>query len=140
VVVQYNTLEGFGPDASDSLLRNVGPFPLRTGRSRVTVEEAPVRVLLPDHPLLQRPNRISAKDFDGWIQERALYFPSEWDERYEALLETADPGEPPQRGGLLFARVGQGAYIFTSYAWWRQLPAGVTGAWRIFANLVSGGK
>ncbi len=140
VVVQYNTLEGFGPDASDALLRNVGPFPLRTGRSRVTVEESPVRVLLPDHPLLQRPNRISAKDFDGWIQERALYFPSEWDERYEALLETADPGEPPQRGGLLFARVGQGAYIFTSYAWWRQLPAGVTGAWRIFANLVSGGK
>ena len=140
VVVQYNTLEGFGPDASDALLRNVGPFPLRTGRSRVTVEEAPVRALLPDHPLLQRPNRISAKDFEGWIQERALYFPSEWDERYEALLETADPGEPPQRGGLLYARVGQGSYIFTSYAWWRQLPAGVTGAWRIFANLVSGGK
>lgn len=140
VVVQYNTLEGFGAEASDSVLRNVGPYPLRTGRSRTTVEEAPVRVLVEGHPLLVRPNRISEKDFEGWIQERALYFPSEWDARYEALLETADPGEAAQRGGLLFARVGQGAYIFTSYAWWRQLPAGVTGAWRIFANLVSAGK
>jgi LmbE family N-acetylglucosaminyl deacetylase len=140
VLVQYNTLEGFGPEASDSLLRNIGPLPIRIGRSRVTVEEAPVKLLAPDHPLLARPNRIGPADFDGWVQERALYFPSEWDPRYEALLETADPGEPAQRGGLLFARVGQGAYIFTCYAWWRQLPAGVTGAWRIFANLVSAGK
>lgn len=140
LVVQYNTLEGFGPEASDSILRNVGPFPLRIGRNRVTVEEAPVKLLLPDHPLLGRPNRITAADFDGWVQERALYFPAEWDARYEALLETADPGEPPERGGLLFARVGKGAYIYTSYAWWRQLPAGVPGAWRIFANLVSAGR
>lgn len=140
LVVQYNTLEGFGPEASDSILRNVGPFPLRIGRNRVTVEEAPVKLLLPDHPLLERPNRITAADFDGWVQERALYFPAEWDARYEALLETADPGEPPERGGLLFARVGKGAYIYTSYAWWRQLPAGVPGAWRIFANLVSAAR
>ncbi len=118
----------------------MGPFPLRIGRNRVTVEEAPVKLLLPEHPLLQRPNRITAADFDGWVQERALYFPAQWDPRYEALLETADPGEPPQRGGLLFARVGKGAYIYTSYAWWRQLPAGVAGAWRIFANLVSAGR
>ncbi|MGC8884650.1 MAG: PIG-L family deacetylase [Bryobacteraceae bacterium] len=140
VLVQYNTLEGFGPEASDSILRNVGPYPLRIGRERVTVEEAPVRTLAPEHPLLVRPNRITAADFEGWIQERALYFPAEWDPRYEALLETADPGQPPQRGGLLFARVGKGAYIYTSYAWWRQLPAGVAGAWRIFANLVSAGR
>ncbi|MCX7605173.1 MAG: PIG-L family deacetylase [Bryobacteraceae bacterium] len=140
LIVQYNTLEGFGPEASDSILRNVGPFPLRIGRNRVTVEEAPVRFLLPDHPLLRQPNRITPADFEGWVQERALYFPAEWDPRYEALLETADPDEPPQRGGLLFARVGKGAYIYTSFAWWRQLPAGVPGAWRIFANLVSAGR
>jgi LmbE family N-acetylglucosaminyl deacetylase len=140
LIVQYNTLEGFGPEASGSILRNVGPFPIRIGRNRTTVEEAPVRVLAPDHPLLRKPNRITAADFDGWVQERALYFPAEWDSRYEALLETADPGEPPQRGGLLFARIGQGAYIYTSFAWWRQLPAGVTGAWRMFANLVSAGR
>lgn len=140
LVVQYNTLEGFGGEASDAALRNIGPFPIRIGRSRTTVEEAPVRMLAPEHALMTRPNRITEADFQGWIQERALYFPSEWDPRYEALLETADPGEPPQRGGLLFARVGKGAYVFTSYAWWRQLPAGVTGAWRIFANLVSAAR
>lgn len=140
LVVQYNTLEGFGGEASDGALRNIGPYPIRVGRSRTTVEEAPVRILAPDHALMSRPNRITEADFEGWIQERALYFASEWDPRYEALLETADPGEPPQRGGLLFARVGKGAYVFTSYAWWRQLPAGVTGAWRIFANLVSAGR
>jgi hypothetical protein len=140
LVVQYNTLEGFGPDASDAALGQLGPYPIRIGRSRTTVEEAPVRILLPDHPLLARPNRITEADFAGWVQERALYFPAEWDPRYEALLETSDPGEPPQRGGLLYARVGRGAYIFTCYSWWRQLPAGVTGAWRIFANLVSAGR
>jgi LmbE family N-acetylglucosaminyl deacetylase len=140
LIVQYNTLEGFGAEASDSILRNVGPFPIRIGRSRTTVEEAPVRILAPDHPLLQKPNRITPADFEGWTQERALYFPAEWDSRYEALLETADPGEPPQRGGLLYARLGKGVYIYTTYAWWRQLPAGVTGAWRIFANLVSAGR
>lgn len=140
LVVQYNTLEGFGPEGSASNLGHIGPFPIRIGRNRTTAEEAPVRVLAPGHPLFERPNRITAADFDGWVQERALYFPAEWDPRYEALLETADPGEPPQRGGLLFTRLGQGAYIYTSYAWWRQLPAGVTGAWRLFANLVSAGR
>ncbi|MFZ5926162.1 MAG: PIG-L family deacetylase [Acidobacteriota bacterium] len=140
LIVQYNTLEGFGSETSDAALRNIGPFPIRIGRSRTTVEEAPVRILLPDHPLMSRPNRITEADFQGWVQERALYFPSEWDPRYEALLETADPGEAAQRGGLLYTRLGKGAYVFTSYAWWRQLPAGVTGAWRIFANLVSAGR
>ena len=140
LVVQYNTLEGFFGEGESPALRHIGPFPIRIGRSRVTVEEAPVRILAPEHPLLNRPNRITAADFEGWVQERALYLPAEWDPRYEALLETADPGEPPQRGGLLFARVGKGAYVFTSFAWWRQLPAGVTGAWRIFANLVSAGR
>lgn len=140
LVVQYNTLEGFGGQGSDAALREIGPFPIRIGRARTAVEEAPVRILEPEHALMTRPNRITEADFEGWVQERALYFPSEWDPRYEAVLETSDPGEPPQRGGLLFARLGRGAYVFTSYAWWRQLPAGVTGAWRIFANLVSAGR
>ncbi len=140
LVVQYNTLEGFGGQASDAALRNIGPFPIRIGRARTAVEDAPVRLLEPDHVLMSRPNRITEADFQGWVQERALYFPAEWDPRYEALLETGDPGEPPQRGGLLYARAGAGAYIYTSFAWWRQLPAGVTGAWRLFANLVSGGR
>ncbi len=140
VVVQYNVLEGGFGGGDPSVLRNMGPYPLKLGRDRTTVEEAAIKMLQPDHRLLQMPNRITQADFDGWIQERALYFPAEWDPRYEPILETADPGEAPQKGGLLYAHVGKGAYVFTSYAWFRQLPAGVPGAFRIFANLVSAGR
>ena len=83
---------------------------------------------------------ISAADFEGWIQERGLYFASEWDSRYQTLLESHDPGEPPRVGGTLYARCGQGVYVFTAYSWFRELPAGVPGAFRIFANLLSAGK
>lgn len=140
VVVQYNIQDGvpFGSEAGT--LRNLGPLPLRITRDRVSVEEAPVRVLLPGHPLLNAPNRITAADFDGWVQERGLYFASEWDAGYDALLEMSDPGEAPLRGGLLAARTGQGMYIITSLSFFRQAPAGVPGALRLFANLVSGGK
>jgi hypothetical protein len=141
LVVQYNTLDGFPgatPDAGP--LKNIGPYPIRIGRNRTTVEEAPVTFLLPDHRLLQAPNRIQPADFEGWIQERALYFASDWDARYEAVLETHDPGEQPGKGGLLYARVGRGAYVFTSYVFFRELPAGVPGAYRLFANLISAGK
>jgi hypothetical protein len=96
--------------------------------------------LEPQHPLLQSPNRISGEDFEGWVQERGLYFMAEWDERYDALIESNDKDEPPRRGGLLYARYGKGVYVFTGYSWFRQLPAGVPGAYRIFANLVSAGK
>ena len=96
-----------------------------------------MRLLQPDHPLLTKPNRITTRDFEGWVQERGLYFMGDWDERYDALLESSDPGEPARRGGLLYARYGKGVYIFTGYSWFRQLPAGVPGAYRIFANLVS---
>jgi hypothetical protein len=106
----------------------------------VTVESAPVTFPVPDHPLLTFPNKITSRDFEGWVQERGLYFASSWDEKYEAILSSHDPGEPDQKGGLLYARYGKGVFIYTTYAWFRQLPAGVAGAFRIFANLISAGK
>lgn len=132
LVVQYNT-------SQDLVTDRLGPYPLKLSRDRVTVEEAPVTLLVPDHPLLSWPNRITPADFDGWAQERGLYFPGTWDERYETPIATNDPGEPPRPGGLLFARHGKGAFVYTGYAFFRQLPAGVPGAYRLFANLVSAG-
>jgi hypothetical protein len=139
LIVQYNVGGGgFGGAAAPSL--NVGPYPLRLGRDRVSVEEAEMKPLLMDHPLLQAPNRITAADYEGWVQERGLYFATDWDERYQPLWEMHDPGEKPLRGGTLYARYGDGVYIFTPLSWFRQLPAGVPGAYRIFANLLSAGK
>jgi hypothetical protein len=103
----------------------------------VSVEEAPVRFTAPQHTLLTTPNRISSSDFEGWVQERGLYFPAQWDPHYETVISTADPGERALDGGVLYTRYGNGVYIYTSYAWFRQLPAGVPGAYRFFANLVS---
>ncbi|HBY58317.1 MAG TPA: hypothetical protein DEH78_00740 [Solibacterales bacterium] len=134
LVVQYSRLEtGFG--AGDT----VAPYPITIGSKRISVEDAPVTITAPSHPLLTGPNRITAADFEGWVQERGLYFPSTWDPRYQVLLSSSDPGEEPLPGGVLYARYGKGVYIFTSYAWFRQLPAGVPGAYRIFANLLSAG-
>jgi hypothetical protein len=135
LVVQYITADGRSP-----ALQALGPYPFQIGRSRVTVEEAPVTFPNPQHVLLTSPNKISAEDFTGWIQERGLNFPSQWDPRYEPVVESHDPGEEPLPGGNLYARYGKGAYIFTSYAWFRQLPAGVPGAFRIFANFLSAAK
>ncbi len=130
LVIQYNT-------ADDALQDRLGPFPFKISRDRVTVEEAPVRLPDPGHPLLAEPNRITAEDFDGWVQERGLYFANPWDPRYETVLSCGDPGEKALAGGLLFARHGRGEFVYTGFAWFRQLPAGVPGAWRLFANLVS---
>ncbi len=129
-VVQYNT-------SQDLVVADTGPFPMKLSRDRVTVEEAPVRLLAPDHPLLSAPNRIGPRDFEGWVQERGLYYPGSWDERYEALLAMADPGEKETKGALLAARYGKGTFVYTGLAFFRQLPAGVPGAYRLFANLVS---
>ena len=115
----------------------IGPYPFEISRDRVTVEETPVTFLKPQHPLLNTPNRITARDFDGWVQERGLYFAQKWDGRYEALLSSADPGEKPQDGGLLVANYGKGRFVYTGYAFFRQLPAGVPGAYRLFANLIA---
>jgi LmbE family N-acetylglucosaminyl deacetylase len=109
----------------------------RSPHDRVSDELAPVTVLTPGHPVFNKPNRIAASDFQGWVQERGLYFAHEWDERYQALLEMADPGEEPKRGGLLMARYGEGLYVYTGLSLFRQLPAGVPGAFRLLANLLS---
>jgi LmbE family N-acetylglucosaminyl deacetylase len=133
VVAQYNTLDG---------LREgwLAPFQLHLSRDRVTDEHAPVTILAPEHPVLTAPNRITAADFEGWVQERGLYFPDRWDERFTAILASGDAGEPPLKGGLLVARHGNGYVVYTSLAWFRQLPEAVPGAYRLFANLVSLGK
>ncbi|HEV8473696.1 MAG TPA: NEW3 domain-containing protein, partial [Methylomirabilota bacterium] len=133
VVAQYNTLDG---------LREgwLAPFHLRLSRDRVTDEHAPVTILAPEHPVLTTPNRITGADFEGWVQERGLYFPAQWDERFTAILASGDAGETPLKGGLLAARHGTGYFVYTSLAWFRQLPEAVPGAYRLFANLVSLGK
>lgn len=119
------------------------PFPAEVGggigsdRARVADETAPVRLLVPGHTVLTFPNRIGPADFDGWVQERGLYFWSKWDERYTPLVAMADPGEEETRGALLVARHGRGTYIYTGLAFFRQLPAGAPGAWRLFVNLLS---
>ena len=104
---------------------------------RVTDETAKVTLLDPKSPIFTTPNPIGPADWDGWVQERGLYFAHAWDSAYTPLLEMADPGEPPQRGGLLVARVGKGRYVYTGLAFFRQLPAGVPGAYRLFANLLA---
>ncbi|MEY2488603.1 MAG: hypothetical protein QOC70_545 [Verrucomicrobiota bacterium] len=130
VVVQYNT-------TSDLKTKEIGPFPLEISRDRVTDENAEMRILAPDHPLMNTPNKITAEDFKGWVQERGLYFPNKWDPAWTPILSCNDPGEKPLDGGLLVAKSGSGYFIYTGYSWFRQLPAGVPGAYRLFANMVS---
>jgi hypothetical protein len=144
LVVQYNFPEfggpGADPNAEDPNLARMGPYPITEGRDRVTVEDAPVKLPDPGSPLLHKPNEITPRDFEGWIQERGLNFASKWDSHYQPLFETHDPGEKPLLGGTLITRYGKGAYVFTAFSWFRELPAGVPGAYRIFANLLSAGK
>jgi hypothetical protein len=135
-LVQYNVADGRSPEA----VADVGPYPIRLGRNRVTDPAAPVTVLDAAHPLLDAPNRICEDDFRGWVQERGLYFAAEWDARYTALVECHDEGEEPLAGAILYTPYGRGAYVFTAFSWFRQLPAGVPGAYRVFANLLSAAK
>ncbi|MDH4348185.1 MAG: LmbE family protein, partial [Gemmatimonadota bacterium] len=107
---------------------------------RVTDEFAPVRIIDPSSPVVRTPNRIETTDWDGWVQERGLYIPREWDPRYQAVLETSDPGEPPLRGSLLVTALGKGHFVYTGLSFFRQLPAGVPGAFRLFANLLAMGQ
>ncbi len=127
------------PDDWNLLLSNTqfAPYPIKLSKDRITFEGAPVRILDRNHPLMSRPNTITSKDFDGWLADRAINVPREWSSEYKALLESSDPGEEPNRGGLLVARFGEGTYLFASYEWRRQLLAGNRGAYRVFANLVS---
>jgi len=133
LVAQYDVDRGLVVD-------QLGPFDLKLSRDRVTEEDAAVRVLDPEHPLLRFPHRIEPRDFQGWVQERGLYFASSWDKRYKALLAMHDENEPDRTGGLLVASYGKGTYIYTGLAFFRQLPAGVPGALRLFINLLAGGR
>jgi len=132
-IAQYNTL-------ADLKSNQLGPYPLEISRDRVTDENAEVRILPPNHPLMLTPNRITSKDFERWVQERGLYFPNKWDPAWTPILSCNDPNEKPLDGGLLVAKSGKGFFIYTSYSWFRQLPAGVPGAYRLFANMLSLGK
>jgi hypothetical protein len=131
LVVQYNA--GVGDFNSGHFT----PYSAELSRARVSVEEAPVEILAPQDQVFHYPNTITARDFDGWVQERGLYFMDKWDEHFEALLSCHDPGEDAQKGGLLKAHFGKGIYIYTGYAFFRQLPAGVPGAVRLYVNLLS---
>jgi LmbE family N-acetylglucosaminyl deacetylase len=133
LVVQYNASTG------DFNAGKFTPYPAELSRTRVSVEEAPVDILAPDDPIFHSPNTITARDFDGWIQERGLYFMSTWDDHFTPLLSCHDPGEQAQKGGLLRAQYGKGTYIYAGYAFFRQLPAGVPGAVRLFVNLLNAG-
>jgi LmbE family N-acetylglucosaminyl deacetylase len=133
VVVQYNTSSSWRP-----LKVPVGPYPLSISRGRITDETAKLSLLAPRHRALRAPNRITAADFDGWVQERGLYFARRWDKRYTPLLAGRDPKERrDQRGALLVAKVGKGHYVYTGLSFFRQLPAGVPGAYRLLANLLA---
>lgn len=133
VIIQYNTNH-------ELVTPNIAPHPLRLSRDRITDETAPVQLVAPKHQALNYPNKITEKDFDGWVQERGLYFADSWGPEWQPLLSSHDAGEKPLEGGLLVAPVGKGYYVYGAYSWFRQLPAGVPGAYRLLANLLALGK
>ena len=130
VIVQYNTPE---------FDHNFGPYPyeMSSNPEEVTDEASKIQILDPSNPIFNWPNQITAKDFEGWVEERGSKWLKSWDSQYSPLLETHDEGQPEQRGGLLYAKYGKGIYIYNAYAFYRQLPEGVPGAYRIFANMIS---
>lgn len=133
VVVQYNTSHRL-------VTEEVAPLPLKLSRDRITDEYAELKVLAPDHPVLNTPNKITNNDLLDWVQERGLYFPAEWDSSFTPIFSGNDKGEEPLEGSLLVAPYGKGHYVYTGLSWFRELPAGVPGAYRIFANIVSLGN
>jgi len=130
LIVQYNVSRGLIVDP-------VGPYPIRLSHDRVTEEDSPVSLLDPNHPLLLTPNKILPTDFNGWVQERGLYFADQWDEKYTPLLSCHDTNEEPQKGALLTTKYGKGTFIYTGISFFRQLPAGVPGAFKLFINMIS---
>jgi len=141
VIVQYQQQPYFNGGYAPYPMTLGGPSLVPGGspvaHDRVTDETAPMRILAPTDPVFRLPNRIASADWSGWVQERGLYFARSWDSRYRPLLETHDPGDAPLEGGLLVASVGQGRYVYTGLSFFRQLPAGVPGAFRLFANLLA---
>ncbi|MDP1816375.1 MAG: PIG-L family deacetylase [Leadbetterella sp.] len=136
LIVQYQTQAFYGTVKTKEL----GPFPISIGRGRVTEENAEMKVLRATDPILNTPNKIDSKDYDGWIQERGLYFAEKWSDKYTSVYSIKDTGETEQEGSLLYTKYGKGTYIFTGLSFFRQLPAGVPGAFRLMANLISFNK
>lgn len=130
MIVQYNTLD-------DLVTGNIAPFPLKLSRDRVTEENAKVTFLTPNHPVLNYPNKITSRDFEGWKQEQGLYYPNEWDNAFTPILASNDKGETEKKGALLIAKYGKGYYIYTGLSFFRELPEGVPGAFRLMANMIS---
>lgn len=133
MIVQYNTNRGLKTE-------HLAPYELNVSRDRVTDEHAEVRFLAPEHPVLNVPNKITQQDFEGWTQERGLYFPDSWGSEFTPILSINDKGESPKDGSLLVAKHGKGYYIYTGLSFFREFPAGVAGAYRLFANMLSIGK
>jgi hypothetical protein len=135
-----NVIEQYNRPGRDLKTDQLAPYSLRLSSDRVTDETAAMTFLAPDHPALNTPNKITSADFDGWIQERGIYYPDQWDDHFTPILACSDPGEAPHKGGLLVAQYGKGYFVYTGLVFFRQLPGGVPGAYRLFANLVSLGK
>jgi hypothetical protein len=135
-----NVIEQYNRPGRDLKTDQLAPYSLRLSSDRVTDETAAMTFLAPDHPALNTPNKITSEDFDGWIQERGIYYPDQWDDHFTPILACNDPGEAPLKGGLLVAQYGKGYFVYTGLVFFRQLPDGVPGAYRLFANLVSLGK
>jgi hypothetical protein len=133
LIVQYNTNFRL-------IVDQLAPYDLELSRDRVTDENAAVRIINPTHPLLNYPNKITSKDFDGWVQERGLYFPDKWSKEFTPLFSINDFGETPKDGSLLIAQYGKGYYMYTGLSFFREFPAGVSGAYRLFANMLSVGN
>jgi LmbE family N-acetylglucosaminyl deacetylase len=133
IIAQYNRPDGLKTS-------KLAPYDLHLSGDRVTDETATMTFLAPDNPVLNTPNKITAADFDGWVQERGIYFPNQWDDHFTPIFACHDPGESPLKGSLLVAQYGKGYYVYTGLDFFRELPAGVPGAYRLFANLISLGK
>ena len=132
-IVQHNTRFGYRPD-------EIGPYSFEIGRDRIADETAKLEFINPDNPILNKPNKISQKDFEGWVQERGLYFADKWDKAFQPILKGNDKGENETQGALLYAKYGNGVFIYSGLSFFRQLPAGVPGAYRLFVNMISAGK
>jgi LmbE family N-acetylglucosaminyl deacetylase len=130
MIVQYNT-------TGKLVTKNLAPFPLKISRDRVTEEDAKVTFLAPNHPVLNTPNKITPKDFENWVQEQGLYYPDQWDAAFTPIISSHDENETPKKGAILVAPFGKGYYIYTGLSFFRELPAGVSGAHRLIANLIS---
>ncbi|MGB5359817.1 MAG: PIG-L family deacetylase [Eudoraea sp.] len=135
LIIQYNTA-----GRRDASFKDLAPYPLKISRDRITNEDSEVKIIASDHSVINFPNTITNLDFEGWVQERGLYFPDQWDPKFTPILQMNDKGESPTNGALLVAPYGKGNYIYTGISFFRELPAGVSGAYKLFANILSLGK